>query len=195
MTRPDDARDPLENHPLRDTQEFQSVRPREAKPAESPSTGTAGAVGGLGGAIAGAGLGTVVAGPIGAIVGAIAGTVGGWWAGRAASDAGASITMDDEVSYRSLYEQSPHRLGDRSYEDVRPFYHLGHVASEHPEYRDRTFDEIEADLQKGWTADLRTRYGDWSQGRPFAREAFSRRRGPAHDTALDGLRRDETVGY
>jgi hypothetical protein len=219
MTRPDDrARDPLENHPLRDTQEFESdIRAREAKTAESPSTGTAGAVGGLGGAIAGAGIGTVVAGPIGAIVGAIAGTVGGWWAGRAAADAGASITMDDEVSYRSLYEQSPHRLGDRSYEDVRPFYHLGHIASEHPDYRDRTFDEIEADLQKGWTADLRTKYGDWSQVRPFAREAFARRRAPVHDSALrdsprqsavtterakdrtasalDGLRRDDTVGY
>jgi hypothetical protein len=180
MTRHEDrAPDPLANHPLRDTQEFESdIRARKAKTTEGPGTGTAGAVGGLGGAIAGAGLGTVVAGPIGAIVGAIAGTVGGWWAGRAASDAGASITMDDEVSYRALYEQSPHRPADRSYEDVRPFYHLGHVASEHPEYRDHTFDEIEADLQKGWTEDLRTRYGDWSQVRPFAREAFARRRGP-----------------
>ena len=184
MTRHEDrAPDALDNHPLRDTQEFQTdIRPREAKAAEDPGTGTAGAVGGLGGAIAGAGLGTVVGGPIGAIVGAIAGTVGGWWAGRAASDAGAAITMDDEASYRALYEQSPHRLADRSYDEVRTFYHLGHVASEHPEYRDRTFDEIEADLQKGWTADLRAQHGDWSQVRPYAREAFSRRRGPVHDT-------------
>jgi hypothetical protein len=196
MTRHEDrAPDPLANHPLRDTQEFESdIRAREAKTTEGPGTGTAGAVGGLGGAIAGAGLGTVVAGPIGAIVGAIAGTVGGWWAGRAASDAGASITMDDEVSYRALYEQSPHRLADRSYEDVRPFYHLGHVASEHPEYRDRTFDEIEADLQKGWTADLRARYGDWSQARPFAREAFARRRGPVHDSALSPERARDRTG-
>jgi hypothetical protein len=178
MTRHEDRRpDALENHPLRDTQEFESdIRAREAKTAGDPSTGTAGAVGGLGGAIAGAGLGTVVGGPIGAIVGAIAGTLGGWWAGRAASDAGATITTDDEASYRGLYEQSPHRLADRSYDDVRPFYHLGHVASEHPEYRDRTFDEIEADLQKGWTVDLRTRYGDWSHVRPFAREAFAQRK-------------------
>lgn len=220
MSRPDERApdDALKNHPLRDTQEFESdIRARRSKPVEDPGTGTASAVGGVGGAIAGAGIGTVVAGPIGAIVGAIAGTLGGWWAGRAASDAGATITMDDETSYRTMYEQSPHRLADRSYDDVRAFYHLGHVASEHPEYSDRTFDEIEADLQKGWTADLRTRYGDWSQVRPFAREAFARRRGPVHDTALrdsprepaisperaqdrtasglSGLTRDDTVGY
>lgn len=183
MTGDEDRRpDALENHPLRDTQEFQSdIRAREAKTAQGPGSGTAGAVGGVGGAIAGAGLGTVIGGPVGAIVGAIAGTLGGWWAGRAASDAGATITTDDEASYRAMYDDSPHRLADRSYDDVRPFYHLGHVASEHPEYRDRTFDDIEADLQKGWTEDLRAQYGDWSRVRPFAREAFGRRRGSSRD--------------
>lgn len=170
---PDDA---LENHPLRDTQEFESdIRARKASTAE-PRPGPAGAVGGMGGALAGAGLGTIVGGPVGAIVGAIAGALGGWWAGQAASDATATITPDDEAHYRALYEESPHRLGDRSYDDVRAFYHLGHVASEHPAYREHTFDEIEADLQKGWTLDLRTRYGDWSYVRPFAREAFAQRK-------------------
>lgn len=213
--------DALENHPLRDTQEFESdIRSREAEEEvkdADPNTGTSSAVGGLGGAIVGAGLGTVLGGPVGTIVGAIAGTVGGWWAGRAASDAGATITMDDDTSYRSLYERSPHRTADRSYDDVRPFYHLGHIAGECPDYRDCTFEEVEADLQKGWTDDLRTRHGDWAQVRPFAREAFTHRRQPLHDSALrdsprepavttervrgrsasalDGLRRDDTVGY
>jgi hypothetical protein len=172
MSRYDDRgrEDELENHPLRDTQEFQSVRAREA----TPGTGPAGAVGGVGGALAGAGLGTIVGGPVGAIIGAIAGAVGGWWAGQAATEASA-ITPDEENRYRTLYEASPNRLADRSYEDVRPFYHLGHVASRHPEYRGRAFDEIEEELQKGWTDDLRTRYGEWSSVRPFAREAFTQR--------------------
>jgi hypothetical protein len=172
MRRYDDRgrEDELENHPLRDTQEFQSVRAREA----TPGMGPAGAVGGVGGALAGAGLGTIVGGPVGAIIGAIAGAVGGWWAGQAATEAG-TITPDDETRYRTLYETSPHRLADRSYDDVRPFYLLGHVASHHPHYRGRPFDEIEEELQKGWTDDLRTKYGDWSSVRPFAREAFTQR--------------------
>jgi hypothetical protein len=74
-----------------------------------------------------------------------------------------------------LYESSPNRVDDRSYEDVRPIYHLGHVASEHPDYRARSFEEIEAELQKGWTDELRSRYGEWSQVRPYAREAYARR--------------------
>lgn len=222
MKRDDKRRDDaLENHPLRDTQEFESdIRAREAQEDvkdANPSSGTAGAVGGVGGAITGAGLGTVVAGPVGTIVGAIAGSLGGWWAGKAASDAGAGITMDDEASYRSLYEKSPHRTADRSYEHVRPLYHLGHIASECPDYRDCTFEDVEADLQKGWTDDMRMRYGDWARVRPFVHDAFTHRRKPFHDSALrdsardpavtperardrsasalDGLRRDDTVGY
>jgi phage tail tape-measure protein len=170
---PDDA---LQNHPLRDTQEFESdIRARAASAAE-PRSGAAGAVGGAGGALAGAGLGTILGGPIGAIVGAIAGAVGGWWAGQAAADSATTITPEDEARYRALYDESPNRLADGSYEDVRAFYHLGHVASRNPDYQQRTFDEVEGDLQKGWTADLRSRYGDWSYARQFAREAYSQRK-------------------
>jgi hypothetical protein len=167
--------DALETHPqLRDTQEFQrDILAREAS-TEAPGSGTAGAVGGAGGALAGAGLGTLAAGPVGAIVGALAGALGGWWAGRAAADAPPVMPADD-AGYRAMYEGSTDRVDDRSYEDVRPLYHLGHVASAHPDYRGRSFEEIEADLQKGWTDDLRTRYGDWAQVRPYAREAYGRR--------------------
>lgn len=174
MTRPEERApdDALKNHPLRDTQEFTlDIRGRQASSPDSRS-GTAGAVGGAGGALAGAGVGTVVGGPIGAIVGAIAGAVGGWWAGQTAADAPA-LTRDEETRYRDMYEQSPSRLADRSYEDVRAFYHLGHVARRNPDYQHRTFEEIEDELQKGWTSDLRTRYGDWSYARQFAREAYA----------------------
>jgi hypothetical protein len=169
---PDDA---LRNHPLRDTQEFESdIRGREPS-TNDPRVGPAGAVGGAGGALAGAGLGTIIGGPVGAIVGAIAGAVGGWWAGQAAADPATTITAEDEARYRALYDESPNRLADRTYEDVRPFYHLGHLARTNPDYRERPFEEIEGDLQKGWTPELRGRYGEWGYARPFAREAFSRR--------------------
>ena len=149
---PDDA---LKNHPLRDTQEFTlDIRGRQGSSPESRSGGAS------------------VGGPIGAILGAIGGAVGGWWAGQAAADA-ASLTRDDDAHYRAMYEQSPSRLADRSYEEVRAFYHLGHVARRHPDYRQQTFEAIETDLHKGWTPELRARYGDWSYARQFAREAYA----------------------
>lgn len=172
----------------------------------------AGAVGGVGGAAAGAGIGTIVAGPIGAAIGAIAGAVGGWWAAHASAKAG---EYDDELdtAYRADYERSPNPPADRRYEDVRPAYQLGHLARSNPDYRGRAFEEIEADLQKGWTEDLRQRYGEWPTVRHYALAAYSRnpdfrretaaeRVTEASDRARDriasangGLTSDDTVGY
>src|SRR4051812_34714194 len=83
-------------------------------------------VGGIGGVLTGAAIGTA-AGPLGTIIGGIAGAVGGWWAGRAVTEAASHLTKEDDEYYRGHYESSPNRLADRSYDDVRPAYHLGHV--------------------------------------------------------------------
>ena len=114
-----------------------------------------------------------MAGPIGLLVGGIAGAVGGWWAGHAIADA---LTDDDDVVYRSRYETSPSRLGDRAYEDVRPAYQLGHLAGRNPDYAGRSFDQIEPDLQRAWNDIARSRHGEWTTMRGYAREAFSRAR-------------------
>ena len=61
--------------------------------------------------------------------------------------------------------------------NIRCFYCM---PAENVQFRPKSeilsFEEIEADLQKGWTSDLRTRYGDWAYVRPFAREAYARRK-------------------
>jgi hypothetical protein len=117
--------DVLRNHPLRDTQEFESdIRGRDARTAEP-----------------------------------------------------ARPTPEDDARYRALYEASSSRLADRAYEDVRAAYHLGHIARAHPDYEGRKFEDVEDEIRKGWTPDLRARYGDWSLVRPFAREAFSAKPG------------------
>jgi len=132
------------------------------------------AVGGITGVVTGAAIGSA-AGPIGTVIGGIAGAVGGWWAGRTVAEAAARFTEHEDTDYRRAYEGRSDRLADRSYEDVRPAYQLGHIAGENPEYKGKTFEAIEADLQRGWSNDLRARHGDWAAVRPYAEEAYTAR--------------------
>jgi hypothetical protein len=131
------------------------------------------AVGGVSGIVAGAAIGSP-AGPIGTIIGGIAGAVGGWWAGRAVAEAAHKFTREDDSLYRERFENRPDRFADRSYDDVRPAYQLGHIASMNPDYNARSFDEVEPDLRRGWGNNLRARHGDWSAVRPYAEEAYNR---------------------
>ena len=132
-------------------------------------------VGSIGGMVAGATIGTV-AGPIGTLIGGIAGAVGGWWTGRAVSEAASALSTDDDNYYRSHYESSSNRLADRGYEHARPAYHLGHVAGHNPDYANRSWNEVEGDLQRGWNSEASQQYGDWSTVRPYASEGFNRGR-------------------
>jgi len=133
------------------------------------------AAGGISGVLTGAALGSL-GGPIGTIIGGIAGAVGGWWAGHAISEAATKMTHEDERFYREHYESTPSRLGDRTYDDVRPAYQLGHLASRNPDYANRDFDAVESDLQRGWTDDLSAKHGDWQSVRPYVRDSYTRGR-------------------
>lgn len=129
------------------------------------------AAGGISGVLAGAAIGSL-GGPIGTVIGGIAGAMGGWWTGRAVSEAAEALTEDDEAYYRKHYETS--RAGTRSYDDVRPAYHLGHIASHNPNFQGRSFSEVEPELQRGWSGDVSSRYGQWSEVRGYASEGYTR---------------------
>lgn len=130
-------------------------------------------VGGASGVVAGAAIGSA-AGPIGTVIGGLAGAVGGWWAGKQVSEATHKFTQDDDMYYREHFVNRSERLADRGYDDVRPAYQLGHIASLNPDYNGRSFEDIEPELQRGWGNDLRSRHGDWSTVRPYAQEAYTR---------------------
>jgi hypothetical protein len=132
-------------------------------------------VGGIGGVLTGAAIGSA-GGPIGTIIGGLAGAVGGWWAGRAVSEAAGHLAREDDDYYRAHYEASPNRLADRSYEDVRPAYHLGHVAAHNPAYRGRDWSEVSDELGRGWTPDNARKHGAWDTLSPFANEGYKRGR-------------------
>jgi phage tail tape-measure protein len=133
------------------------------------------AVGGIGGVLAGAAIGSAV-GPVGTLIGGIAGAMGGWWSGRAVTEAASKLTDADDAHYRTAYESSPNRLADRSYDDVRPAYHLGHVAAHNPDYANKEWKDVQADLQRGWSADHAKKYGEWSTVSSYAGEGYTRGR-------------------
>lgn len=131
------------------------------------------AAGGVTGVLAGAAIGSV-GGPVGTVIGGIAGALGGWWTGRAISEAAEALTEEDEAYYRSHYASSATRPADRTYDHARPAYHLGHIASRNPEYQGRSWEEVEPQLQRGWSDDISARHGSWESMRPYAREGYTR---------------------
>lgn len=150
------------------------------------------AVGGIGGVLAGAAVGSI-AGPVGTIIGGIAGAMGGWWSGRAVTEAASHVTRDDDEYYRGHYEKSS-KLADRTYDDARPAYHLGHVAAHNPDYANKSWTDVSSDLQRGWTGDNAKKYGDWSANSSYAGEGFMRGRSTLGNAANKTVNAAEKVG-
>lgn len=141
------------------------------------------AAGGVSGVLAGAAIGSAV-GPVGTVIGGILGAMGGWWSGRAVAEAATAVTTDDDNYYRKNYESSSTRSANRTYDQVKPAYYLGHVASRNPDYRNRSFQDVEGDLKRGWTSD--SKFGSWDEARPYAAEGFNRGRSTI-GTAAKGI--------
>ena len=167
----------MSDREAREQKDFTMMRPHSAPEgrgtdervkADAENVGEAAGsfLGGVGGMAMG-----IAGGPVGLVIGAIAGAVGGWWAGHGVADA---FTDNDYEAYRAHYESSPDRPADRTYEQVRPAYAAGHLAGRNPDYANRSFDEIEADLQRGWTDDVAKQHGQWPAVRGYARAAFER---------------------
>ena len=126
------------------------------------------AAGGITGVVAGAAIGAT-AGPVGVLLGGIAGAIGGWWSGRAIAEAAEDISETDAAYYRDDYDR---RAEPREpYEDAKAAYYLGDVAAANPDYADRSFDDIEVDLSRGWCA-CRSTDDEWRRVRCYASVGF-----------------------
>ena len=60
---------------------------------------------------------------------------------------------------------------EMTYDDARPGYLLGYVAAGNPDYRGRSYDDVERDLRRGFTDDFADRY---DTVRDYARFGFER---------------------
>jgi hypothetical protein len=104
--------------------------------------------------------------PIGAIVGPIAGVVGGWW--KSARDSRADMPSADEEACRIHFAAlAVHGL---TFDAARSGYAIGYLAGCNPDYRGRSFEEVEPDLRHGFSDDA----GDYEQLREFARFGYGR---------------------
>jgi hypothetical protein len=144
------------------------------------------AAGGLSGVLLGAGIGSA-AGPVGTVIGGIAGAIGGWWAGRAVVEAASSLSHEDEAYFREHYDNVPNRAADRAYDDVRPAYYLGQIASHNPNFIEREFAEVEPELERGWAEYADKNGGAWISVREYAAEGFRRGRSKLDESARRAL--------
>jgi hypothetical protein len=131
--------------------------------------GTEAAVRGVGKAL------HLVAHPLAVVIGAIAGTVGGWWK-QAASDSSAEWPETEEQACRAHFVTVVGIPAETTFERARTGYSLGYLAGRNPEYRGRSFDDIEADLRQGFTGEHADEYDAL---REFARYGYGRGMGGA----------------
>jgi phage tail tape-measure protein len=128
---------------------------------------------GLGAAGAGAAAGAAggaVAGPVGAAVGAVIGAVAGGLGGKAIAE---SIDPTAEDAYWSEnYRTRPYAGKAASYDDYRPAYQQGWEARSL--HSDKTWDEIEDELESSWSSRRGNSSLDWKNARHASRDAWDR---------------------
>jgi hypothetical protein len=107
-----------------------------------------------------------------------ASTIGGWWSRSTPDDALRSFGSEQDNLCRTHFENL--RRSNRSstttgssYDAVRPLYQFGHLAGSNPDYQGRSFEEVETDLQRAWTPEQSSRYGDWSAVRDYINTGYA----------------------
>lgn len=123
----------------------------------------------LGGAAAGAAAGTVV-GPVGTVVGAAVGAIVGGLAGKGVAEA---IDPTLELVYwRENYQSRPYADKGLAFDQYEPAYGYGIAAFS--KYPGRSFDDVDADLSRDWSASRGKSTLAWDRARLAARDAWDR---------------------
>lgn len=127
-------------------------------------------IGAAGGAVAGAVAGTAVGGPVGTLVGGAVGAAAGALAGQGVS---AAINPEVEDAYwRQNYSTRDYVERDRPYNDYAPAYKYGWESR--ARFSDRNFDDVETDLERGWSqAKGKSKLG-WNEAKKATRDAWHR---------------------
>lgn len=123
----------------------------------------------LGGAAAGAAAGTAV-GPVGTVVGAAVGAVAGGYAGKAAAEY-IDPTVEDAY-WRENYSSRPYYESNVDYEHYAPAYRYGWESRQR--YPDRRYEDVEPELERGWSNARGGSSLGWEKARHATRDAWHR---------------------
>ena len=153
-----------------------STKAEAAARNEDPITGAPGAhpVGaGVGAAVGGAATGAVagaVAGPVGAAVGAAIGGIAGGLAGKQIAE---EVDPTVEAAYwEQAYRDRPYYDDEVAYDEYAPAYRYGWESR--VQYPDRSWEEIESDLQQNWDTRRDHSTLDWERAQRATRDAWER---------------------
>ena len=101
----------------------------------------------------------------------MASVLGGWWSGDDARTAANGFGDEHERECRRHFDSTPAR-GSMSYESTRPLYQFGHVARQSPEYRNRSFTDVEPELRRAWESAPGSSRPEWSTVRDYVGFSF-----------------------
>jgi uncharacterized protein YcfJ len=140
-----------------------------------PLTGTPGAhpvgtgIGAASGGAAGAAIGAI-AGPIGAGVGLVAGAVAGGLAGKGVAEK-IDPTVEDAY-WRTNFSKRPYVDLNTAYIIYQSAYRTGYEGRSR--YSGKTFEEVEADLQRDYEKNRGANGLGWDKARLATRDAWNR---------------------
>jgi hypothetical protein len=111
---------------------------------------------------------------MGSIMKTAASTFGGWWSRSTPDEAVRSFSPEQDKSCRTHFEnrRREQKSDSTSYDAVRPLYQFGHLAGSNPDYQGRSFEEVETDLQRAWTPEYTTAFGEWSNVRDYINTGY-----------------------
>jgi len=127
-------------------------------------------IGAAGAGAVGAAIGGVVGGPIGAVVGSVIGSVAGGLMGKGAAEA---VNPTEEDTYwQENYASRPYVEPDTSYDAYQPAYTTGYEGFSRYADTDKTYDEIEPELQSHYEKNYSTAKLPWDKAKHATRDAF-----------------------
>ena len=141
---------------------------RRASGHSSHPVGTG--VGAVGGAVTGAAVGTAMGGPLGTAIGGAIGAAAGALAGHGLAEA--VNPSEEEAYWRENYTKCDYVERNRPYTDYGPAYQYGWESR--VRILDREFDDVEDDLEQGWSRAKGASRLSWNQAKKATRDAWHR---------------------
>ncbi|AFZ11093.1 hypothetical protein Cri9333_0093 [Crinalium epipsammum PCC 9333] len=127
-------------------------------------------LGAAGAGAMGAAIGGVVGGPIGAVVGSVIGSVAGGLMGKGAAEA--VNPTEEETYWKDNYASRPYVEPDTSYDAYQPAYTTGYEGFSRYADTDKTYDEIEPELQSDYEQKYASSGVPWEKAKHAARDAY-----------------------